>query len=1282
VGSLEDGLLSRAPAAPQDASAGVPFPLSLSQREVWRDRAAWPDSPHLMIGGGGFLDGPLDVPRCVVALRLLVQESDALRLAPLPDGTQRLLARWEPALELVEVPAGVEPCAAMQDWWRAALARPFAFDGTPPWRFALLRVHPTLHGLAMQFHHVVMDGWGTSQVMARWSALYNQLDGGAVAPPAAAPYAEFITESQAYLGSESFARDAAYWNSQVTRLPEPLLERRPDAQRHAGLPAAHLATWALPRGAYQELVRQAAAREQSPFVCFLAALALYFGRLAGRSQVLVGVPTLNRGGRRFRATPGMFVGVLALAIDVTPGQSAGELVAGAAAAMRAALRRPRYPLSELARSLQILRSGRDSLFDLILSFEQQDYAVHFGAARRVDSRQFFSGVARYGLGVTVCEFHPEQDLELVLEASADCFTHEEVDPLARRLWHLAQLLAAEPLRPVGELPLVAPEEQAALLAPAIPAAPDVEPCIRSFERHAAARPDAVALVWDGGSMDYGTLDARANRLAHRLVALGAGRDRVVAVALPRSADLVVAVLAIAKAGAACLPLDPDAPVARLAGILQDSGALALLLQEDALDRLGVLHPRAVVTGWEPALADHTAMAPPVTLQASDLAYVLFTSGSTGRPKGVMVEHAALAQRMAWLTRTYGVVPQDRSALATQATFDPSLIELYLPLVNGAGVALAPPGRLHPESVAEFAMRHAVTIMAFVPSTLSGFLDAAAGRPALRLRVACCGGEVLSPELMARYLAGTSARLFNVYGPTEACIFATAWACVPQSGGQPLPIGTPVDGTVVRVLDDALRLQPWGVPGEICIGGAGLARGYLNQPALTAAAFVDDPHRPGERLYRTGDRGWLTPDGQLHFSGRLDRQVKLRGYRVELGEIEAALLAAEGVTQAAVQPVQSDGRLALHAWVGGAGAPAPESLLRLLRLRLPDYMVPARLVVLPELPCNSTGKIDHAALPPIPAPAPVLAHRAPASALERDLLAIWQEALGRRSPDGAGQLLRCRRGLPVRRRPAHGHRATAGAAAAAVSAHRAPDGGTIRARHRSRRPVAGRAGRVWHGTRADAAVHGRVRPWGPDAFPEPGRGPGRPLRCAHAAAPGRRTVPAHRRSGGALRGCDPGAGPAGRVRRGLLDRRRRGAGDGADAGAARCAGARADPDRHRVPEGGLGWQLLLAHLRGAGALAAHRAAEPERPAPRGHGQRHRAVRPGQGDDRLPRHAGGRAAGADQDDRPGPLAPDAVRELAPAHGSALQRAVHRRPARVDLRGRQRAGAGRAAGRHPAG
>ena len=974
--------------------------LSLSQREVWRDRAAWPDSAHLMIGGGGFLSGPLDVARCRAALDLLVQENDGLRLAPLPEGGQRLLAQWVPHVELVDVPPGTDPRAAMDAWWRRGLAAPFAFDGTPPWRFALLHVNDQLHGLAMQFHHVVMDGWGTSQVMTRWSEIYNQLEAGtAFVPREGAAYAQFIEESNHYAQSEAFGRDGQFWHTQVPQLPPPLIERRfGDAQRHGPAPA-HMATCALTRGEFDALARTAAEQGLSAFNYFLAALALYFGRIAGRDRVLVGVPTLNRGGRRFRHTPGMFVGVLVLDVDVGHTQTAAALVAAVGATMRAALRRPRYPLSELGRALQLIRTGRDSLFDVILSFEQQDYEVHFGAARRVDSYQFFSGVARYPLGVTVCEFQPDKDLALVLEASSDCFIASEVPLLAQRLWQLARRLAAQPDTPVGALPLVpAPECQALLAVPAgsAPAHDAAFTYVALFEQHARRTPGATCLVWDGGSLDYQTLDARANRLAHRLVALGAGRDRIVAVAIARSADLVVAMLAVSKAGAAYLPLDPDAPLARLGAILEDSDAVALLIQEESLERMAPLHPRTTVTGWQQALGADVAPGPPAQPAPGDLAYVLFTSGSTGRPKGVMVEHAVLARRMAWLTRTYGVLPHDRSALATQATFDPSLIELCLPLVNGASIALAPPGRLRPEAVAGFAIRHAVTIMAFVPSTLGGFLDAVAGRAGLQLRVACCGGEVLSPELAARYRRATSARLFNVYGPTEACIFATAWECGERPAGAVLPIGAAIDHSVIHVLDAGLGLLPYGVPGEIFIGGGGLARGYLNRPELTREVFLEDPFRPGQRLYRTGDRGWLDPDGQLHFLGRLDRQVKLRGYRVELGEIEVALTAIEGVTQAAAQLVERDGRPQIHAWAATTSGHGPDSLHRVLRLRLPDYMVPSAIGIVASWPVSSSsGKTDYQALPEIGQRVAEPTARGPASPLERQVLALWEEQLGRR-----------------------------------------------------------------------------------------------------------------------------------------------------------------------------------------------------------------------------------------------------------------------------------------------
>lgn len=978
------------------------LPLSLSQLEVWRDQRAWAGSVHLNLGGTAFFEGPLDIPRLRRALSHLVAENAALRLVLQPDGTQRLLPAYEPTLQLVDMTGEADPRRAMRDWWQHWMCQPFALqDGTPPWRFALLRAHDRLHGGTIQFHHLIMDGWGTTQVMQRWSAIYNRIGAGDDhVQPSDDSYLSFIGESHAYRQSEAFARDGAFWRAQLPSLPEPLLQRRQMPARSGCLPDAHLVVETLPRADYDRLGRLAAERGITPFNFFLAAIALYFARVGEREQVLVGVPALNRGGRRYRDTLGMFVGVLGINVTVAPDMTASELVRAVGAIMRSALRHPRYPLSDLARDLEVVRSGRDGLFDVLLSFERQDYQVAFGEAELVDSRQLFSGAARYPLGITVCEFHARQDLELVLEGSSAYYvTREAVSALAGRIWHIVRALADEPGRRVADLPVLPADELHRIVhARHAGVIRHLQPrtYVASFEHHAAQHPDAVCLVWDGGRMDYGTVNRRANQLAHRLVGLGAGRGCIVAVAMPRGPDLVLAMLAIAKAGAAYLPLDPDAPLARLAAVLQDSAAVALLVQQPDWDRLAPLHVHTVVSSWQQGLSELPLDDPPATPAHDDLAYVLFTSGSTGRPKGVMIDHAVLARRLAWLSRTYGVTTQDRSGQATQATFDPSLIELCLPLVHGASIALAPPGRLLPQSLADFALRHGVTIMAFVPSTLGGFLDAAAGRDGLALRVACCGGEVLPPELARRYLAVTGARLFNVYGPTEACIFATAWACTPDDDAAVLPVGLPVDDTTIHVLDNQLRPVPDGASGEVFIGGRGLARGYLNQPDLSAASFVADPFRPGERLYRTGDKGMLDHQGQLHFQGRLDRQVKLRGYRIELGEIEAALLAVEGVSQAAARKVEADGHAAIHAWVAPARPDDHERLQRALRVRLPDYMVPSAICSLPVLPTSGSGKIDYAALPDaIPVAQAGVVGRAPANPREAELLAVWETELGRK-----------------------------------------------------------------------------------------------------------------------------------------------------------------------------------------------------------------------------------------------------------------------------------------------
>ncbi|MBB4843912.1 syringomycin synthetase protein SyrE [Paucibacter oligotrophus] len=1073
-----DGAAHAKPAALAWDERSQVMPLSLSQREVWLDQRAWPGSSHLNIGGGAFLQGRLDLARFQQALRLLVARHEALRLAPLADGTQRLLPYFEPQLEIVEIaPPGAGEVAAkqaMRAWWNSRMREPFVLNGQPPWRFALLRFDEQLHGLTIQFHHLVMDGWGTTQVMGAWAELYQglgqspqergrtaaaeQLDLhhllGSLGAQAAqeSSYQAFVQESRAYQGSAAFERDAAFWAQQVGDLPKPLIQARGHAaQEPAGsktLPAAQLITQALARKDYAALKEAAASLGATSFSCFLAALALYFARTQERDSVLIGVPSLNRGGRRYRQTPGMFVGILALRIQVDRQVSAAELLAQIQLQMQGALRHPRYPLSELSHRLQLMREGRDSLLDVLLSFERQDYQLSFGEAQLRESRQLFSGLARYPLAVSICEFDSEADPEMVLESSRLCFGEAETAMLGRRLWHLAQNLVQQPRTLLKDIDLLPAAERWALLDGLHQDLAQLEtpqPYIDLFEHQAALRPEACALVWDEGQMTYSALARRVEALAGRLRLLGAARNKVVALAVERSPEMVVALLAIARAGAAFLPLDPQMPQARLAGILFDSEAVALLVDASMPAELPGLHPRCLrlPSVREPvetfaALSPSPPLPPGAGSEAGssslwtwakarpeDLAYVLFTSGSTGRPKGVMIEHGTLSRRLAWLSRAWAIHADDRSAQGTQLGFDPSLIELLLPLTQGASIALPPPGRLHPQRLAEFMLRHGATFSAFVPSTLTGLLAAWRGKQGLKLRVACCGGEVLPPELAQRFVSETGVQLYNVYGPTETAIFATAWPCARaaeqpaeaaladarslglsegQEGlirgelSQDLPIGRPIDDTRIYVLGADLQPQPFGVVGDIFIGGEAVARGYLGQPELSAQVFLPDPFVPGGRIYRSGDRGWLDTLGHLHFSGRDDRQIKLRGYRIELGDVEAACLALPGVQQAVVKKIESQGRALLHAWLAAdAGLSVPEVQAG-LRARLPDYMRPTSFTLMAQLPLSANGKLDHAALPAPQAVSVRLAQREASSNLERELQKQWQLAL--QTPGGA------------------------------------------------------------------------------------------------------------------------------------------------------------------------------------------------------------------------------------------------------------------------------------------
>ncbi|PTU67966.1 non-ribosomal peptide synthetase, partial [Chromobacterium sp. Panama] len=577
----------------------------------------------------------------------------------------------------------------------------------------------------------------------------------------------------------------------------------------------------------------------------------------------------------------------------------------------------------------------------------------------------------------------------------DLFSADAVDGIARQLLELLRLIAEQPELPLARIPPATPAQQDALAAwnrtdAPLPAAT----LTQLLERQAALSPDAEALRFDEAALSYRQLHQRTNRLARRLRADGVGPETLVAVALPRSIDLVVALLAVLKAGGAYLPIDLDYPAERIAFMLADAQPAVVLSRSELLAGLPVEHALCL-DQIDDAL--ETLSDAPLDHPDDDRhpAYVIYTSGSTGRPKGAVNSHRAIVNRLLWMQHAYPLADDDVVLQKTPSSFDVSVWEFFWPLIAGASLLLArPDGHRDPVYLAELIRRRGVTTLHFVPSMLDAFLQEPASAGCASLRRVLCSGEALPAPLLARAAQTLPCPLHNLYGPTEAAVDVTAWTCDPVRDSRSVPIGHPIWNTQLFVLDAMLRPLPPGIPGELYLGGVGLARGYLRRPALTAERFVAHPFAAGQRLYRTGDRVVRREDGALDYLGRLDHQVKLRGLRIELGEIEAALLDQPGVAQAVVlirEDAPGQRRLVAYA-VPAAGAQADVARWRdALAARLPDYMAPAAWVALDALPLTPNGKLDRRALP---APELTLAeHREPVTEKEKRLAEAFAQTLG-------------------------------------------------------------------------------------------------------------------------------------------------------------------------------------------------------------------------------------------------------------------------------------------------
>ncbi|MER6531795.1 amino acid adenylation domain-containing protein [Streptomyces sp. NPDC001508] len=983
--------------------------LMAGQAEIWYSQQLDPGNPIFNIAEYLDIRGPLDVDVFEVSLRHTLNEAESFHIRFTDDGETPQQYVSDPTgwqLQFIDFTHREDAESAARGWIQSDVRNPFPMVDAPLFVQALIKIGEDRHFWYQRIHHAIIDGFSGPLVAGRLAEVYGSLAaGGSCQPKVSHPIAKLISDDSAYRSSDDFERDREYWAKTLANRPEAAsLSTEPLSTRMPFTFIRHF-EGVSPEAAVE--LRHAARKMRtslSGLVISAAVAALH--KATGSQDVIVGLSTSARIGKEQRSIPGMMANILPIRVTVRPDTPLGELVRLTLQAVKEALRHQRYRHADILRDLRI--AGRDPLVGLVVNVMSFGEDIEFRGLTSTTHTMANGPVGDVLL--SVYDRPMDDDLKIAFSANPERYdeeTNRKNTVLFRRI--LEQFAELAPELPLSRLEVLSEEERRQILVGWNDTARDVYPGTlpELFERQVAERPDAVAVVYEERSLSYEELNVRANRLARLLVERGVGPESLVALALPRSADFVIAMLAVLKAGGAYVPIDLGYPAERIAYMLQDAqpvcvvtvaehravaaDGVALLVLDDPLTA------EALTLADDRDVTDDRRLAP---LRAEHPAYVIYTSGSTGRPKGAVVPHRGIVNRLMWMQDEYRLGPDDRVLHKTPSSFDVSVWELILPLLAGAVMVVArPDGHKDPAYLADLIQAQRVTTVHFVPPMLQVFLNEPTAADCTGLRRVICSGEALSGELTARFRQILDTRLDNLYGPTEASVDVTFTADAPasRSAAGLVPIGRPVWNTQVFVLDASLRPVPVGVPGELYLAGDQLGRGYLGRPGLTAERFVACPFgEPGARMYRTGDVVRWRADGQLEFVGRSDDQVKIRGFRVELGEVENALGSRPLVGQSAVV-VRDDGPGGSRQLVGYV-VPAPGRSLDAAEIRagltgiLPEYMVPSAVVVMDALPLTPNGKLDRRSLP-APDFSANSRGRGPSTPREEVLCVLFAEVLG-------------------------------------------------------------------------------------------------------------------------------------------------------------------------------------------------------------------------------------------------------------------------------------------------
>ncbi|MBG4595132.1 amino acid adenylation domain-containing protein [Pseudomonas aeruginosa] len=1011
----EEGVTPANLPIPEVASAFERIPLSYAQERQWFLWQMDPQSAAYNIPSALRLRGELDVEALSARLGAIVERPQRLRPVFVED--DQLDGFRQQVLASVDVPVPVtlagddDAQAQIRAFVESETQQPFDLRNGPLLRARLLRLAADDPVLTLTIHHVAADGWSMRVLVEELIALYGARRQGieATLPDLPIQYADYAIWQRHWREAGERERQLEYWRARLGG-GQSVLELPTDRQRPA-LPSYRGARHELqlPQALGRQLQALAQREGTTLFMLLLASFQALLHRYSGQDEIRVGVPVANRNRVETERLIGFFVNTQVLRADLDAQMPFLDLLQQTRVAALGAQSHQDLPFEQLVEALQPERSlSHSPLFQAMYNHQNLGSAGRQSLAAQlpglsVEDLSWGAHSAQFDL--TLDTYESEQGVHAEFTYATDLFEAATVERLARHWRNLLEAVVAEPRRRLGDLPLLDAEERATLLQRSrLPASeyPAGQGVHRLFEAQAGLTPDAPALLFGEERLSYAELNALANRLAWRLREEGVGSDVLVGIALERGVPMVVALLAVLKAGGAYVPLDPQYPADRLQYMIDDSGLRLLLSQQSVLARL----PQSdglqslLLDDLERLVHGYPAENPDLPEAPDSLCYAIYTSGSTGQPKGVMVRHRALTNFVCSIARQPGMLARDRLLSVTTFSFDIFGLELHVPLARGASVLLASREQAQdPEALLDLVERQGVTVLQATPATWRMLCDSERV-DLLRGCTLLCGGEALAEDLAAR-MRGLSASTWNLSGPTET----TIWSARFRLGEEARPfLGGPLENTALYILDSEMNPCPPGVAGELLIGGAGLARGYHRRPRLTAERFLPDPFAAdGSRLYRTGDLARYRADGVIEYLGRIDHQVKIRGFRIELGEIETRLLEQDSVREAVVvaQPGVAGPTLVAYlvpteaALVDAESARQQElrsALKNSLLAVLPDYMVPAHMLLLENLPLTPNGKINRKALPLPDASAVRDAHVAPEGELERAMAAIWSEVL--------------------------------------------------------------------------------------------------------------------------------------------------------------------------------------------------------------------------------------------------------------------------------------------------